>query len=450
MPVQRLEANLGAYLKEHPQDPEGHYVLGRVYAFAFAADTNALDAREPEASGRSPFPWVNRFSRQALGKYEYKLLEKQGLWPFQLVPDTDTTLKYLSDGIRCLQKAIELDPQAARFHLTLGFLLERSRHLAASVDAGALLVFPPQPVEPELARQLIVAVHDLLDKDFAKAAAAQKLLEEDLESGISILSRYRIRSDPQAQQKITALLRRYWVRRCVEEYKRAFDLAHESDLVLAGGRMHGSLISFDAGQSLARLRKEEPDPFPLDAEVLAAVAEGVAKIDSIEAHYPVSPIILPSATGQGIGELCDRGKRVCFDLDGDGVVEDCSWVRPTTGILVWDSERSGRVESGRDLFGNATWWLLFSDGYRALDALDDDRDGWLSGAELAQLSVWYDLDSDGRAGPGEVIPIERTEIVGLATHWDAHEGTALRATHGMRLRGGAVLPTYDWYADCVR
>jgi hypothetical protein len=259
-----------------------------------------------------------------------------------------------------------------------------------------------------------------------------------------------MRADPGAQLRIASLLRRYWLRRCVEEYKRAFDLAYEGDLALADHRMHGSLVSFDAGQSLARLRKEEPDPFPVDAEALAAVAEAVKKIDSIDAHYPVSPIILPAAPGQGIDALSAPGTRVCFDLDGDGVVESCSWVRPTTGILVWDPDRSGRVDSGRDLFGNATWWLLFSDGYRALDALDDDRDGWLSGAELQSLSIWYDLNSDGKAESGEVIPIERTEIVGLATHWDAHEGTALRATRGMQLRGGAVLPTYDWYADCMR
>jgi tetratricopeptide (TPR) repeat protein len=34
------------------------------------------------------------------------------------------------------------------------------------------------------------------------------------------------------------------------------------------------------------------------------------------------------------------------------------------------------------LFGTVTWWMFWNDGDHALDALDDERDGRLRGAEL--------------------------------------------------------------------
>jgi hypothetical protein len=375
-------------------------------------------------------------------------VEKDGAARYTIVPEAGTALAYLTEGVRRLRTAVELDGSRGTYHLTFAYLLDVGRHLASYVDTGDLLAPHGVELDPKLVGDITLAVHELAEEE--KAAASLQLLTERLDEGIMVISRLRIRPDRRSQATVQALLERYWVKRCVEEYKRAFDLGLEGDLTLATHRMHAGLESYEAGTALLRLRAEVPGPFPLDDEAIAAIKAGLAKIDSIEARTFVSPIVLPAMPGEGIDELCDPGTRVCFDLDGDGVVENCSWVRPTTGILVWDPDRSGRVESGRDMFGNATWWLLFSDGYRALDALDDDRDGWLTGAELDHLSVWYDLDSDGHAGPGEVIPIERTEIVGLATHWDAHEGTALRATRGMLLRGGTVLPSYDWYADCSR
>jgi hypothetical protein len=57
-----------------------------------------------------------------------------------------------------------------------------------------------------------------------------------------------------------------------------------------------------------------------------------------------------------------------------------------------------------------------------LDTLDDDRDGWLTGNELAGIGVWYDLDSNGHADVGEVVPLEATAVRALSTRFDVHEG----------------------------
>ena len=54
--------------------------------------------------------------------------------------------------------------------------------------------------------------------------------------------------------------------------------------------------------------------------------------------------------------------------------------------------------------------MFWQDGYQALAALDDDHDGWLRGREL-RIS-----------DPGEVIPIEQTDIGSIAVRRDGADG----------------------------
>jgi hypothetical protein len=119
---------------------------------------------------------------------------------------------------------------------------------------------------------------------------------------------------------------------------------------------------------------------------------------------------------------------------------------------VWDPLRTGRITSGRQLFGNATWWLLFADGYRALDTLDNDRDGYVSGGELTGLALWFDRDTNGVSEPGEVVPIEEAaagRIRALGTRPDGLERGGPKHSRGLILNDGTAVPTYDWVAERV-
>jgi hypothetical protein len=93
--------------------------------------------------------------------------------------------------------------------------------------------------------------------------------------------------------------------------------------------------------------------------------------------------------------------------------------------------------------------MFFADGYRPLDALDDDRDGRLAAAELAGLAVWLDRDTNGRSEPGEVIPIENLPIASLATRATSVEEGSPANRSGLTLSDGRVLPTYDWIVPVV-
>ena len=88
--------------------------------------------------------------------------------------------------------------------------------------------------------------------------------------------------------------------------------------------------------------------------------------------------------------------------------------------------------------------MFWSDGYRALDALDDNRDGALTGAELEGMAVWFDRNQDGVSQPGEVIPIARTGIVAISVRANGRSGEPLMNPAGITMADRRAIPTYDW------
>jgi hypothetical protein len=124
-------------------------------------------------------------------------------------------------------------------------------------------------------------------------------------------------------------------------------------------------------------------------------------------------------------------------------------VKPGTAILVWDPKATGRIESGRQLFGSVTWWIFWRDGYAALDALDDDRDGWLSGEELKGLAVWVDRNGNGVSDAGEVMSVESLGVEGISARWTGRDGASPMNRFGIRLNDGSVVGSWDWVVEPV-
>jgi len=119
-------------------------------------------------------------------------------------------------------------------------------------------------------------------------------------------------------------------------------------------------------------------------------------------------------------------------------------VHSATAILVWDPGKSGRIESGLQLFGSVTWWMFWKDGYQPLAALDDNGDRWPSGEELQGIAVWRDSNGNGISELGEVVPVRSVEITRIAVRASRIGAGAPFNPRGMYLNDGTVLPTYDW------
>ena len=231
-----------------------------------------------------------------------------------------------------------------------------------------------------------------------------------------------------------------------ESYRLAIDrdLRHK-ERPLAG--LH-SLVGYEAGNGYLRMA-ELNGIEDSEARRCASVRRNVEKLDKLP-FGAITPIIFSFETSDQLADLLEPDSSVRFDLDGDGRIERRPWVRPDTGILVWDPQSTGQIRSGRQLIGSVTWWIFFENGYQVLDAFDDNRSGYLSGEELKGLAVWFDRDTDGVSDRGEVVPIAQTPVVSLATRATAWQGDSPVNLQGLTLADGRVLATYDWMAKAIQ
>ena len=111
---------------------------------------------------------------------------------------------------------------------------------------------------------------------------------------------------------------------------------------------------------------------------------------------------------------------VLFDHDADGIVTGTGWVYRDDGLLVWDRNGNGLIDSGRELFGDSTLksnGQLAVDGFDALADLDANADGKVDGLDpnFANLRVWRDLDQDGITDAGELSSLSSLGIAGFNT-----------------------------------
>jgi hypothetical protein len=238
-----------------------------------------------------------------------------------------------------------------------------------------------------------------------------------------------------------------WTDAALRYYGEAFDRSIDKDTEASRRPIFGvsTIVSYEAGKSYQRLATAGGRvPTEGEKKRIATIGTFVAAIDKLPPG-PITPLVFSLDRHAGLSDLLSD-RTVRFDLNGSGLPQRYGWVRPDTAILVWDPDGTGRVTSGRQLFGSVTWWMFWNDAYQALAALDDDRNGWLTGRELTGLALWFDRNQNGVSEPGEVMPIARTAIGGIATKATGRTGDATMNPEGIRLSDGRTLPTYDWVA----
>ena len=166
----------------------------------------------------------------------------------------------------------------------------------------------------------------------------------------------------------------------------------------------------------------------------------------LEASQPiiyVTPVVVPLAD-RPFERLVDNASPVSFDFAGTGDTRAQGWLTPDAAWLVWDPEWRGQVRSGFDMIGQRTWSVFWSDGFEALRALDDNRDGELTGGELGGLALWRDENRNGVSDPGEVLPANVHGVSALAVRGEATRRGLISAPNGVRFEDGRTRPLYDW------
>jgi tetratricopeptide (TPR) repeat protein len=181
-----------------------------------------------------------------------------------------------------------------------------------------------------------------------------------------------------------------------------------------------------------------------DKDEIATLKERADKLKKLP--RPVTPVAVPLRAGLTARDLEARAASVAFDADGTGLRKNWTWITPDAAWLVHDPKHSGKITSALQLFGNVTFWMFWETGYDALAALDDNRDGVLSGKELDGLALWHDANGNGVSDPGEVKPLSEYGIVSLTCKFERdanHPDRIAFAKTGVTFKDGTTRPTFD-------
>uniref|UniRef100_UPI0031DC1BBD calcium-binding protein n=1 Tax=Klebsiella sp. TaxID=576 RepID=UPI0031DC1BBD len=173
------------------------------------------------------------------------------------------------------------------------------------------------------------------------------------------------------------------------------------------------------------------------------------------AENQASPIII-DLDGDGI-ETLSVSSGVFFDHDGNQFAENTGWVAPDDGLLIFDRDGNGQIDSGSELFGNNTLLKngkLAANGYQALQELDENKDGQLNSNDAiwASLRIWQDGNSNGRVDEGELLSLEEAGVAAIGTGYSTSQyvdvqGNAHRQTGSITHIDGSVGQSTDvWFA----
>lgn len=371
----------------------------------------------------------------------------RGEWAY--LPDVEVPI---SRVLPTLERRVKEKPGSAQLH----YLLGRVHSLAFAMDEGSIRVVKgtekgknPEIVDSGWVYRDTPPMKAWTEKSVAhlqktiqecrlavKLAPKEKLYQMGLGWALEVASAdaKRILNRTNRETAIEA----------ASAYREVVNLSYDADMK-ATIEGPSPFYSVEAAEGYVRLVKKFPEAGgrhpERESNAMAALAQKVRN-----KPRAVTPIVVPLYGENSLAQLLDGNRTTRFDIAGDGVARTWPWVRATTGLLVWDPSRTGKIESGCSLFGNATWWMFFRNGYEALSTLDGDGNGWLEKRELDGIRIWIDGDQDGRSRSSEVIDLGSLGIVGLRVKEDGADANGPFARNGVRWLDSRLTPSFDWIA----
>ena len=135
-----------------------------------------------------------------------------------------------------------------------------------------------------------------------------------------------------------------------------------------------------------------------------------------EAQY--SPLVM-DLSGNGF-DFIGPETGVSFDIDDSGSPIPTGWIySKDDALLVRDINANRKIDSGAELFGNATRVSSGQraiNGFEALRVLDSDANGFITSKDKAwtELKLWIDVNHDGVSQQRELMSLDRVGIESIS------------------------------------
>ncbi|MEJ8851705.1 SdrD B-like domain-containing protein [Variovorax rhizosphaerae] len=130
-----------------------------------------------------------------------------------------------------------------------------------------------------------------------------------------------------------------------------------------------------------------------------------------------TPLVL-DLNGDGVHTVgSDHG--VSFDFVGNGTHTQSGWVDRHDGLLALDLNGDGKINSGKELFGDAMALVKGGtafNGYEALAQYDDNHDGKIDAKDgiFSSLRVWVDGNGNGNTDAGELLTLGQAGVAAMS------------------------------------
>mgnify|MGYP006083767599 FL=1 len=355
-------------------------------------------------------------------------------WGRYIRPQLDQTP--IERLVKNLNEQIKKDPKSvtARFNLArvhaMAFALktDQAQTMKGKPERGAWFGYEPKHV-PFTVTQT---------KDPQKKKLAEKQLELAIQQYQQVL---QLKPNHQSAQLGYAwcLQQSGETEKSIAAYRKTVDLGwkKEKSLLAAGLGWH-SLVKEASGYLIPLLDTKQ------DQAEIAKLEMRVKHVRKI--RRPVTPIVIPLKDGMTAVDVSASHTSVLFDADGSGESAYWNWISRDAGWLVYDHQRTGKITSALQLFGNVTFWCFWDHGYQALASLDNDHNGRLAGTELTGLAIWRDINQNGISEPGEVRPLADWKIVSLSCRHEIdgqHPDRIPFSPQGITLEDGRTRPSFD-------
>jgi hypothetical protein len=137
-----------------------------------------------------------------------------------------------------------------------------------------------------------------------------------------------------------------------------------------------------------------------------------------------SPIIL-DLDGNGVKTVSASKSRAAFDMDGDGIGDDTSWIGSTEAFLFLDRDGNGTLSGVSELSFTSDVSGATTD-LEGLKAFDSNNDGTISSADqrFGDFRLWRDTNGNGVVDPAEILKLSDVGLASISLTAVATKSTA--------------------------